>query len=98
MNLDYNKMLFMMFWEQNEEKSFEDFGVVYEGMDFKYSGIKFKHLQLDDCLDELCFKIGLENYAYLCFYDYTNMLFDGFFANIRYKINILDYIKFEDKV
>lgn len=98
MNLDYNKMLFKMFWEQNAERSFDDFIELCD-VDEYYKGIKLKDLTLDcgeDFLIANSVRICHKDFTYLCDYLFKRNYFTGLESGISF--NILDHIKFEDHV
>ena len=100
MNLNFNRLLFYMFWKQNSEKTFDDFGIL-GGNDKKYSGIKLKDFNTINygINNHHAIMIELkEDSSYLCAFKLNQFEFDGFNIHSVFDIDILDYISFEDKI
>lgn len=97
-NVNFNRLLFYMFMEQNAEKTFDDF-ITLEGSDENYKGIKLKDLTLDDSeFGSLPNSVRLlyKKYLFLCDYDFVDNMFHGLY--LENSFNILDHISFEDKI
>ena len=95
-NVNFNRLLFQLFWEQNAEKTFDDFGTL-GGSDNQYSDIKIKDFELIYYKDRItieCDRCSLP----LCMYSFKDCIFYGFAMISEININILDYISFEDNV
>ena len=100
-NVNFNRLLFYMFWEQNAEKSFDDFCEL-EGTDKEYSGIKLKELGLkyDNYFEEYVIISDLrDDRPLLCCFYFEKLKFDDFSLHTKeLNLNIFDHITYKDLV
>ena len=100
-NINFNRLLFEMFWEQNAEKSFDDFCEL-EGTDKEYSGIKLKELGLkyeNNYTDYVIISDPRDDRPLLCCFYFEKFKFDDFSSHTKeLSLNILDHIAYTDLV
>ena len=98
-NINFNILLFEMFWEQNAEKTFDDF-VTLEKSDKAYSGIKLKDLKLKNYASDInCVSVRKLNdtVQFLCYFNFDTLLFSDFSSGSN-ELNIFDHITYKDLV
>lgn len=106
MNDNYNALKFYLFWAQNQDKSFDEFGTLF-GDNKLYTRIKIKDLILgredhdENYYNRKRFNIISKNNPTLCWYWLDTGTFDGFVESEEKNLNslnIMEHISFDDKV